>query len=134
MNTSPLFHRFAETLVLLAASIALAIPTVVHAQETPQHIAVTLADYRFTPAHLTVHKGQPVTLTLTNKDGMTPHNFTLQDKDGGLDIDTDIGAGKSVVVEFTPKVSGIYTFYCNKKLPLMKSHHARGMEGTLTVQ
>ena len=30
-------------------------------------------------------------------------------------------------------VAGTYTFYCNKKLPLMKSHRDRGMEGALVV-
>jgi plastocyanin len=124
---------FAETLIPMAASVALTLPGAIRAQEMPQAIALTVGDYAFSPAHIEVAAGTPVTLTLTNKDAITPHNFTLRNTDAGLDIDTDIGAGRSVVVEFTPRVAGTYRFHCSKKLPFMKSHLARGMEGTLTV-
>jgi plastocyanin len=120
-------------LVLTGASLALTLPIISHAQQTARAVALTLGDYAFSPAHIEVIAGQPVSLTLTNQDSITPHNFTLQDSDGGLDIDTDVGAGASVVVEFTPQVPGSYSFYCNKKLPFMKSHRDRGMEGRLTV-
>ena len=128
-------HRYvAETFILIAVSLALAVPGGMRAQQMPQAIALVLGDYAFSPAHLEVTVGTPVTLTLTNKDAITPHNFTLQDKSAGLDIDTDVGAGASRVVEFTPRAAGTYTFYCNKKLPFMKSHRERGMQGTLTVK
>ena len=94
---------------------------------------VTLGDYRFTPSQLTLEAGQAVILELTSTDGFTPHNFTLQDEAGGLDIDINVSASQVVRVLLTPQVPGNYVFYCNKKLPLMKSHRMRGMQGTLAV-
>jgi len=115
------------TLVLATAA------AVTWGQESPQTISISLGDFHFTPDTLEVQTGRPVVLTLTNTDTLTPHNFTLQDAAAGLDIDTDISAGSTSIVEFTPVKPGSYTFYCNKKLLFMKSHRERGMEGTLRV-
>lgn len=125
--------RFAGLPILLAAGVALGMPDTVAALELPRTVTLTLGDYAFSPAQIEVTAGTPVHLTLTNTDYITPHNFSLRDADAGLDIDADVGAGKSVLVEFTPRLAGSYTFYCNRNPPLMKSHRARGMEGTLIV-
>ncbi len=98
-----------------------------------QTISIELGDYRFAPRQISITAGETVQLELTNTDGLTPHNFTLQAKDAGLDVDVDVGAGKTHSVEITPLLPGTYTFLCNKKLPFMKSHRDRGMEGTLIV-
>jgi plastocyanin len=108
-------------------------PAGVPAAETVRHIAVSLGDYRFSPDTISVRPGETVELELTNTDRLTPHNFTLQAQDAGLDVDVDVSAGQTRVVDVTPRVPGTYTFYCNKKLPLMKSHRDRGMHGTLVV-
>jgi len=100
---------------------------------SPQTLRITLGEYRFSPAQLRIPAGQPAILELANSDRFTSHNFTLQDRDGGLDIDITVSAGGVVKVPFTPQVPGDYVFYCNKKLPLLKSHRARGMQGTLAV-
>ncbi len=120
-------------LMVMAVGTALTFTHAVGAVEMPRAIALTLADYGFSPAHIEVAAGTPITLTLTNEDTITPHNFKLQNTQAGLNIDVDVGAGRSVVVEFTPRVAGTYRFHCDKKLPFLKSHLARGMEGTLTV-
>ncbi len=65
---------------------------------------------------------------------LTRHNFTLKATDPGLELETNISPGTSVTVRLTPEVPGTYTFYCDKKLLLMKSHRERGMEGTLIVR
>jgi len=96
-------------------------------------IPVMLGDYRFSPHELTLAAGQTVLLELTNTDRITPHNFTLRNEEGGLDIDINIPAGGSREVSLSPAVPGSYTFYCNKKFPFVKSHRKRGMEGTLVV-
>jgi plastocyanin len=96
-------------------------------------IHVTLGDYRFSPAEITVSAGKPVVLELQNVDGITPHNFTLKDDAAGLDVAVSVPAGSTKQVTLTPSVAGAYTFYCNKKLPFMKSHRDRGMQGTLVV-
>ena len=127
-------HRtFAGASMLVAAAVALGMAGALRAQELSRAVTLTLGDYAFSPAQIEVTAGTPVQLTLTNTDNITPHNFSLRDVGAGLDIDTDVGAGKSVLVEFTPRVAGSYTFYCNRSPPLMKSHRARGMEGTLIV-
>jgi len=101
--------------------------------EPAQELSLNLGDYHFSPDTLQVHAGRPVRLTLSNTDTLTPHNFTLQATDPGLNIDTDVSAGRTTVVEFTPVKTGSYVFFCNKKLPFMRSHRERGMEGTLEV-
>ncbi|MEN8204478.1 MAG: cupredoxin domain-containing protein [Pseudomonadota bacterium] len=115
------------TLVLIPACQAVA-------SEPTQAITLTLGDYHFTPDTIEVTAGQPVKLTLTNTDTITPHNFILKDEATGLNIDTDVSAGKTKAIEFTPTTPGSYTFYCSKKLPFMKSHQEKGMQGTLTVK
>jgi len=94
---------------------------------------VKMGDYRFNPDTIRVKAGQTVQLELTNTDSLTPHNFTLKAEAAGLDVDTDVSAGKTEVVNITPLAPGSYKFYCNKKLIFMKSHRDRGMEGTLIV-
>jgi len=96
-------------------------------------IAVKMGDYRFTPDEITVRAGKTVQLQLTNTDSLTPHNFTLKAERAGLNVDTDVSAGKTEAVEITPLVPGTYKFYCNKKLLFFTSHRDRGMEGTLNV-
>ena len=96
-------------------------------------IAVKMGDYRFTPDEITVRAGETVQLQLTNTDSLTPHNFTLKAERAGLNVDTDVSAGKTEAVEITPLVPGTYKFYCNKKLLFFTSHRDRGMEGTLNV-
>jgi len=103
-------------------------------QEQAQDITLMLGDYHFVPDTFEVNAGQPVRLTLTNTDRITPHNFILKDETAGLNIDTSVSAGKTATVEFTPVIPGNYSFYCSKKLPFMKSHQEKGMEGTLTVK
>lgn len=118
---------------VLLLSALLPTDTVFARNNDPRTIRITLGDFRFSPSQLSIEAGQPVILELANTDGFTPHNFTLKDRAGGLDIDVDVSAGKVVKIPLTPQVPGSYVFYCNKKLPFMKSHRMRGMEGTLAV-
>ena len=96
-------------------------------------IPVKLGDYRFIPDTITVQAGETVQLQLTNTDSLTPHNFTLKADAAGLNVDVDVNAGKTEVVDITPLAPGSYEFHCNKKLLFMKSHRDHGMEGTLVV-
>lgn len=103
------------------------------AEGSVQTLTVKLGDYRYTLARLEVMAATPVTLKLSNIDGVTPHNFTLKNADAGLDLDVDIVAGESQEIKFTPVTQGTYNYYCNKKLLFMNSHRDRGMEGTPVV-
>lgn len=99
-----------------------------------QKFTIRLGDYRFHPDAIEVIAGRPVELTLVDDDKITPHNFTLKDPGAGLDLSANMSAGKSATLRFIPRTAGSYVFYCNKKLPFMKSHRERGMEGKLVVQ
>lgn len=128
--------RTIPILVILAAlsfaGSALNPPELLAATPT-RSIAIKMGDYRFSPDEITVRAGETVQLQLTNTDSLTPHNFTLKAENAGLNVDTDVSAGKTEVVDITPLAPGTYKFYCNKKLLFFKSHRARGMEGTLIV-
>jgi len=117
---------------ILLAAILLNFPAL-QAATPSRSIPVTIGDYRFSPDTITVSPGETIQLQLTNSDSLTPHNFTLQDEAAGLEVDIDISAGSTESVNITPLAAGTYEFHCNKKLPFMKSHRERGMEGTLVV-
>ena len=121
-------------LLLTCAFFASGLFVMVAADTNTQKFIIHLGDYRFHPDAIEVVAGRPVELTLVNDDKITPHNFTLKDPGTGMDLSANISAGKSAMLRFIPQTAGSYVFYCNKKLPFMKSHRERGMEGKLTVQ
>jgi len=131
------FARYSSTLPLRTGSmfvwLLLAIAAGLQAQEVTQNIVVTLGDYRFLPDTISALTGETVRLELKNTDNLTPHNFSLQAAEAGLNVDVDVSAGHTEIIEITPLAPGTYTFFCNNKLPFMKSHRDRGMEGTLVV-
>lgn len=121
--------------LILTCALFVASPVVVLAADTDvQKFTIHLGDYRFHPDAIEVVAGQPVELTLINDDKITPHNFTLQDPNAGMDLSANVSAGNSATLSFTPQTAGSYVFYCNKKLLFLKSHRERGMEGKLTVR
>jgi plastocyanin len=99
-----------------------------------QKVPITLDSYSYVPSHVIVQVGKLVELTLTSETTLTPHNFVLKDADAGLNIDQDVGAGKTVKVRFTPNRVGNFPFYCDKKLLFFASHREKGMEGRLEVR
>jgi plastocyanin len=120
---------------ILACTLLVSVPLAVPAAETgAQQVTVHLGDYRFHPDAIELVAGRPVELTLVNDDKITPHNFTLKEPNAGIDLDAAVSAGESTTLRFTPQTAGSYIFYCNKKLPFMKSHRERGMEGKLIVR
>ena len=120
---------------ILGCTLLVSVPLAAPAAETgAQQVTVHLGDYRFHPDAIELVAGRPVELTLVNDDKITPHNFTLKEPNAGIDLDAAVSAGESTTLRFTPQTAGSYIFYCNKKLPFMKSHRERGMEGKLTVR
>ena len=99
-----------------------------------QRATILLDSYSYAPGHIVVESGKPVELTLKSLTFLTPHNFVLKDPTLGVDIDETVWGGGSEVVRFTPSKPGLYTFYCDKKLPFFPSHRDQGMEGTLEVK
>jgi plastocyanin len=120
---------------ILACALLVSVPLAALAADTgAQQVTVHLGDYRYHPDTVEVVAGRSVELTLVNDDKITPHNFTLKEPNAGIDLDAAVSAGESATLHFTPQTAGSYTFYCNKKLPFMKSHRERGMEGKLVVR
>ncbi|WP_447599004.1 cupredoxin domain-containing protein [Nitrospira sp. Nam80] len=136
-------------LLILLIGIATSLPSIAGAAGEPgsEHIAVAPIDsdgvqrltmvldsYSYDPNHVVVQAGRPVELILNSVTTITPHNFVLKDGASGLSIDRDVGAGKQVVLQFTPMQKGTFSFYCDKKLLFFASHREKGMEGKLEVR
>ena len=96
-------------------------------------IEVQLRDYRFIPQAVQLIADQPVILRLVNTDSITPHNFTMKAASSAADINVDVPGGESIDFQLEPPPAGRYTLFCANKFMFMKSHHEKGMEGTLVV-
>ncbi len=80
---------------------------VAHADTGPQVIKIVAGKFHFTPDHITLEKGQPVTLRLTSSD--ETHGFMLR----ALKIDTDIKPGKITEITVTPTSTGTFKAICD---------------------
>jgi uncharacterized cupredoxin-like copper-binding protein len=94
-----------------------------------QEATIQVESFFFKPSRLEVAVNIPVRLTLKSGAFIIPHNFSLHAPDAGINIDADVGHGKTVVVEFTATRTGEYQFYCSKG-----GHAEKGMTGTLIVK
>lgn len=117
--------------ILAADPFAIEVPI---AADGVQRVVVEADSYDFAPRHLVVRAGRPVELTFKSLTWLVPHNVIIDDPRSGLAIREAIPAGESVTVRFTPMVPGTFAIYCDKKLPLFKSHREKGMEGVLEVR
>jgi plastocyanin len=139
-----LFNMMAIVGLLISADV-----TIVHSAESPeagsplivpmaadgvQRATVTLDSYSYNPNYLIVEAGKPVELTLTSVTTIVPHNFILKDSSGGLSVERDVSAGKTVIITFTPTQPGTFPIYCDKRLWPLPSHRDKGMEGKLEVR
>ena len=98
-----------KTLLVLGLMTGLAmynVPTRAQADST-QVIKITASKFHFTPDHITLVKGQPVTLQLTSSDRV--HGFMIRT----LKIDTEINPGKVTEVTLTPQTAGTFTAICD---------------------
>jgi cytochrome c oxidase subunit 2 len=103
----------AIAIVLGVASYAIAIRT--HADQAPQVventdtpvIKITASKFHFEPDHITLYKGQPVTLQLTSTDAT--HGFMIR----ALKIDAEIKPGKVTEMTVTPETPGTFTAICD---------------------
>ena|SRR5579862_5339411 len=78
-----------------------------NAVQSPRVIEVVAKKYDFTPAEITLKKGEPVILRLTSAD--RTHGFLLKP----YKIDTDIVPGKSTDIALTPFATGQYVIICD---------------------
>jgi plastocyanin len=88
-----------------------------------KEFTVTGGNFEFTPAAMTVKKGDTVRITFKNVEGF--HDFVIDE----FDVATkQIQGGAEEVVEFVADEAGSFEYYCS-----VGSHRAMGMKGTLTV-
>lgn len=106
-------------------------------------ITLTMNEFQFQPAELTVNVGQPVKLVLKNT-GTVLHDFVSTDamvtvieehgaehEMGGMHttMHAAVDAGQQSTLEFKATQAGTYTFYCT-----IAGHKEAGMTGTLIVK
>lgn len=108
---------------------AAAVPAAVE----PQTIDVVLGSYYIKPEVIRVRVNQPVTLKIRNEAKIVPHDLVIDAPEAGMDIKTEVAAGDVASVTFTPTRTGSFRTYCDKKLPLAKSHREKGMQGWVEV-
>jgi len=75
--------------------------------QSAQVVKITASKFHFTPDHITLVKGQPVTLQLTSTD--TTHGLLLRT----LKIDTDIKPGRVTEMTVTPATAGTFKAICD---------------------
>ena len=97
-----------------------------------QRVEMLGGSYFFKPDHIIVKVDIPVVLSIRREWGIVPHTFVLKMPDSGVMIDESLSTDAKTV-EFTPKVTGQYTFYCRNKLLFFKSHEEKGMKGIIEV-
>ena len=83
-------------------------------------LTLTQVNYQFTPAKITVHQGDTITVSDTNPS--TPHTFTVTGTD--IDVSNDAMSAQDVTIDLAP---GTYPFIC-------RYHEGQGMTGTLVVK
>ncbi|MFN0144940.1 MAG: cupredoxin domain-containing protein, partial [Dehalococcoidia bacterium] len=126
-----LVYKDVGTLVLLpptpvpaATPAAQAGATPTPSAAAPIQIAVTLAEFSFTPSELRVKTGAAVTVLATNS-GIRTHTLSIP----AIQANTgDMGAGTTVNLSFTAPAPGRYDFLCT-----IGSHAESGMVGVLIV-
>lgn len=97
-----------------------------------QRVEIVGGSYHFRPDHIVVEVNHPVELKVKKERGLTPHNIVLKAPEAGIDFEVPLGE-EATTIRFTPTKTGVFKFYCNKRLLFFKSHRDRGMEGELEV-
>ncbi len=130
-----LFHAI---LILLLPSVCLSaqpkkLVRVLISPDNVQRVEITGGSSYFTPDYIIVKVNVPVEFSLKKDGSWLPHDFVMDEKEAGIEIDETLSAENTVTVRFTPRKTGSFPFYCTKKFLFFKSHRQKGMEGTLEV-
>jgi cytochrome c oxidase subunit 2 len=91
-------------LMLIAVLFA---PQLVPAQTAPRRIEVTAKRFDFTPAEITVKKGEPVVIVLKSAD--VAHGLSFRD----LGVKVKVGKGQTAELAFTPTKTGDFVGQCS---------------------
>lgn len=88
------------------AALVLSVPAI-WAQPAAKKIEITARRFAYTPAEITVKKGQPVVLELKSED--VAHGIRFRE----LNVDVKVKAGGTAQVEFTPEKTGDFVGHCS---------------------
>ena len=77
-----------------------------HAQDQPHRIEIVAKRFEFSPAEITIKKGEPVVLALTSKD--VQHGLKLEE----FNQVVKANKGQTSQVEFTPTETGTFVAQC----------------------
>ena len=91
---------------MLAASCLVFSPTA-PAADMPRRIEITAKRFTYTPAEITLKKGEPVVLVLRSQD--VPHGLKFKE----LNLQTEIGKGAASELSFTPTQVGDFVGHCS---------------------
>ncbi|MBJ6725671.1 cupredoxin domain-containing protein [Geomesophilobacter sediminis] len=97
-----------------------------------QRVAMTGGSYYFDPDRIVVKVNLPVELKVRKEPGLAPHDIVLKAPEAGIDVSAKL-TEEPTVLAFTPRKTGVFTFYCDKKLLFFESHRDKGMHGVLEV-
>src|SRR5471030_2667850 len=104
MNT---FLTRIGTGIVAAAVLTLAAATAPVPASAHPSIDIAVANWKFTPAKITIPVGEPTTLRLTTTSGV----HGIKSDDLAIPM-TTIPIGKVIEVTFTPKKAGTYVLHC----------------------
>ena len=89
------------------AMFSLALSGFSPAPDAPRRIEVSVKKFAYTPAEITVKKGEPVVLVLTTED--VAHGLKFKE----LNLSTKIEKGKPSELAFTPDKVGDFAGHCS---------------------
>lgn len=94
--------------IALSLFIALLFAITAFAQSSPRRIEIHARRFSFTPAEITLEKGEPVTLALTSDD--VPHSLLIE----GLHVNGTMTKGHVTEVTITPEAAGDFKGRCGR--------------------
>lgn len=93
--------------ILAAALMPFALRRAIAQPAAPRVIEIKAKRFEFTPAEVTLKRGEPVTLRLVSLDRV--HGFFVKP----FGVDADIDPAKPTEVTFTPTEAGRFTAICD---------------------
>ncbi|MCU1250216.1 MAG: cytochrome c oxidase subunit [Edaphobacter sp.] len=98
----------AKTILLgCLAMCSLALSGLSPAPDAPRRIEVSVKKFAYTPAEITVKKGEPVVLILTTED--VAHGLKFKE----LNLNAKVEKGKPSELAFTPDQAGDFVGHCS---------------------
>jgi len=97
---------FAATFLPILLALPCGLAFAQNDRPQPVEIKLTARRFEFDPHTITVQKGKPVRLLITSED--VEHGFAIDD----FDVNAEVKAKRTKVVEFTPNRAGRFRFRC----------------------